>query len=585
VGTNPNRLALSQDGAYLYVGADGINSVQRINLASSTIDETISLGSDTSGHQLTAGDIEVMPGFPGTIAVVRGLNRVIASPAAVDVAVFDGTTMRPNTTPPFQTTGLTIDLVAFSDSGNVLYGVDSESSASSFTRMNVDSSGVSVQDSTRLLFGTAYGASLVYNSGFMYSTSGTVLNPSTLILQGKFPANPSLTPGESVVVEGGVPYLLVHGPYGAVITAYNSQTFLETATSAVDISGSDDEASLVKCGNSCFAFIDYAGAPNVTTSVVISNAALTPVTGTPTLDNLTPNHILWNAGSGRLYASIPAAAGPWGNSVAIINPSSQTVESTIFVGSDPDVLALSGDGAFLYVGLDGSASVARIDLATSALDLTFFLGLDPIIGGPTLPASVSVSPSDSNTIAVARINTNVQPNNEIVAIYQQGVLLPNTTNDGNLIAFCDSGSVLYGTDNQVSLALFTMSVSSTGLQQTGAATGLIGRTLNIICESNVIYATTGYTADPLADKQLGIFPGLINPVALAVDDPNKKVFFLDNGSGTPSVVGFDQTSYGRTGALSVTAATSMGHDLARWGTNGFAVATQNQLILVTGALP
>jgi DNA-binding beta-propeller fold protein YncE len=101
----------------------------------------------------------------------------------------------------------------------------------------------------------------------------------------------------------------------------------------------------------------------------------------------------------------------------------------------------------------------------------------------------------------------------------------------------------------------------------------------------VIYAYTGYAVDPLTNTQLGIFPGLQIPVAVAVDDPNEKVFFLDNGSLNTTIVGFDQTSYIRTGTLSVTAATTAGRDLVRWGTNGFAVSTQNQVLLLTGALP
>src|SRR5882672_6081987 len=67
VGTDPHRLALSSDNAYLYVGADGINSVQRINLASKTVEATIGLGASS----LHAGDIQVMPGFSKTVAVVR----------------------------------------------------------------------------------------------------------------------------------------------------------------------------------------------------------------------------------------------------------------------------------------------------------------------------------------------------------------------------------------------------------------------------------------------------------------------------------------------------------------------------------
>jgi len=37
-GHHPNRLAFFQNGSYLYVGADGLNAVERVNLASNTVD-------------------------------------------------------------------------------------------------------------------------------------------------------------------------------------------------------------------------------------------------------------------------------------------------------------------------------------------------------------------------------------------------------------------------------------------------------------------------------------------------------------------------------------------------------------------
>jgi len=87
-------------------------------------------------------------------------------------------------------------------------------------------------------------------------------------------------------------------------------------------------------------------------------------------------------------------------------------------------------------------------------------------------------------------------------------------------------------------------------------------------------------------EHLGVFSGLLGEAGMAVDDANKKVFFLNNPStNAVSIEGFSQTSYSRSGTLSVTSATSPGRDLVRWGANGFAVATQNQVLVLTGTLP
>jgi hypothetical protein len=132
-----------------------------------------------------------------------------------------------------------------------------------------------------------------------------------------------------------------------------------------------------------------------------------------------------------------------------------------------------------------------------------------------------------------------------------------------------------------------MSVDNNGVQQTGIASGLIVGAANITCDANVIYASTGYAVNPLTNTQLGTFFNMLGAKAVAVDDGNDKVFFLNTATSNNavSVVGFDQTSYTQTGTLSVTAATSPGRDLVRWGPNGLAVATQNQVLLLSGTLP
>jgi len=280
-----------------------------------------------------------------------------------------------------------------------------------------------------------------------------------------------------------------------------------------------------------------------------------------------------------------------GNSVAIIDPVNSVIVNTIPVGSEPDVLAMSADGAYLYVGLDGSASIARVNLTTNSVDLTFSMGTNSS-SGAYVPASISVSPASSTTIAVARAFPSLVPSQAGVAIYSNGVMLPNTTpaasgTGSGAIAFCSSGSNLYGFDNQTTESgFYTMSVDNTGVQTTRQVSGLIVGAANILCDNNLIYATTGYAVDPLNNTQLGVFSNMVGSAAVAVDDSNKRIFFLNTNTGNAvSITGFDQSSYSQTGTLAVTEATSAGRDLVRWGTNGFAVATQNQVLILSGTLP
>ena len=570
VDADPNQLALSQDNAYLYVGTDGTNSVQRINLSSNAVDETIALGSDTFGSALTAREIQVMPGAAATIAVVRAVPFQSAS--AVDVAIYDNTTMRPNTT---ASSRQTIDVIAFSDSGTTLYGLDNEVSDFSFVRMNVDSNGVSVQDATYALLGWGYGAQMIYSSGLIFSTFGSVLDPSTLALKGKFPAN------DSVVVDGGVPYLLTHDPRNEpTITAYDPQHFLATASVIVKNSGSQGEHNLVTCGGNCFAFVGYQS----TSNVVISTAALTPVaTTTPTLTNLIPNHILWDPGTARLYASIPAEAGSFGNSVAVINPKTQTVETTIFAGSEPDALAVSSDSQYLYVGLDGAGSIGRINLTTQTLEEQYFL--DEPRSGPVFAQQIMVMPGSPHTyVALLRYKSFPSPNDAGTAVYDDGVQRPTTTSENDMMVFSSSPTTLYGYDYQLTGNLQIMTIDSSGISVASSvprpATGLPTR---IQYNSGVVYSSSGRGIVPATPALAGTFS--VASRDMAIDGAGGSAYFLaDNGStGKATLLQYDLDKFVLKAYQDLSASASSGSEIADCGTNGFAVLVYPGIVFATGS--
>lgn len=586
VGTDPNRLALSQNDSYLYVGANGINSVQRINLTSKTVEATISLG----GTNLVAGDIQVMPGSPKTVAVVRA--NPFSSPSAQDVAIFDDATMRPTTTASSRET---IDAIAFSDSGASLYGLDNESSDFAFVRMNLDASGVTVQDSTWSLLGWGYSAQMVYSSGLIYSTFGSVLDPSSLTLKGTFPANPSSSRepfAESVFVDQGVPYLLTHDQQkGPVISEYDPQHYLLTAAGVVQQAGSQEEYDLVKCGNSCFAFV--GGSPASNKTVVISTAALTPVpTTTPTLANLTANHILWDPGTARLYASVPAEAGTWGNSVAVINPATQTVESTIYVGSEPDALAVSDDSQYLYVGLDGAGSIARVDLKSHTLEAQYFLG-NQTRAGPVRAQQIAVVPGSPHTyVAILRYKSNPSPNDAGTVVYDDGVPRPNTTGGNDAMVFSDSPSVLYGYGSAVIAddGVHIMAVDSNGISTTSSVpSAVIGTATRLQFVSGILYSSTGRAIIPAAPALAGTF-NVAKPRDMAIDGAGGSAYFLADDPATykAAILKYDLKKFVLMAYQDLPSGAGTGTEIADCGSNGFAILVPPGVVFVNGpftALP
>jgi sugar lactone lactonase YvrE len=561
VGSEPDPMALSSDGNTLFVALDGSGTVAQLDLQSESVMYTASLGIDSLIGPLFAQYLSANPVDPNEVAVSRSAGVVILDRGSELPKISDS---------PFNS----INSIAFGNSGANLYGYNNANTGFDFYQMSANASGVSlVGDHGGLLHG--FSVDIQNHDGSIYSTNGTVVNPAVPALLGSFP-NTNGSASAFLDDSTNEAYFLQYDPTkspATTILRYNLKNYSFIDSTPVGASQSQGR-DLIRYGANGVAFASSSGLTFATVSTA------TPLT--PDLAHLTVRHLLSDAARGKIYATVPGSVPGIGNSVAIIDPASATIASTVPVGSEPDAMALSTDGAYLYVGLDGAGSVARVNLATNAVDQTFSVGADSSFGAETAQ-SISVSPTNSSLIAVAHASD--------VAIFSNGAMLPNTTQPGEgsaTVAFCDSGSTLYGYDSQATgFGFYTMSVDSSGVQQIGDVSGLIGGIANIICDTNVIYASTGYAVDPLTNTQLGVFSGLMVEAGMAVDDANKKVFFLNTTPSTNavSIEGFSQTSYSRTGTLPVTSATSPGRDLVRWGSNGFAVATQNQVLVLTGTLP
>jgi len=143
VGVQPNKLAISQDGQFLYVALDGTGAIRRTELPGLLPGPTFSLGTGTMAGCPTAplivDDMEVVPGSPLSVAVARKYTGG-CSPWHFGVAVFDNGIQRSTVTP----TRPLANIIEFSGSANTLYGLDGESSALTFTTMTLSSSGIAL---------------------------------------------------------------------------------------------------------------------------------------------------------------------------------------------------------------------------------------------------------------------------------------------------------------------------------------------------------------------------------------------------------------------------------------------------------
>lgn len=134
--------------------------------------------------------------------------------------------------------------------------------------------------------------------------------------------------------------------------------------------------------------------------------------------SLATRDLLYDPVRNTIYASVPSSASSNANSVVSINPATGQVQGPITSGGNPSSIALSGDGHYLYAGLDDNASVRRFDLQSQTqAPPEFSLGIGGF-GRPNKAVEIEVLPGHPQSLAIAL-------DDGFVAIFDDGTQRPS----------------------------------------------------------------------------------------------------------------------------------------------------------------
>ena len=314
------------------------------------------------------------------------------------------------------------------------------------------------------------------------------------------------------------------------------------------------------------------------------------------------NDIVWNATDSLIYASVPGIGGPnLGNSIVGIDPNTGVIQKTIFVGSNPNRIALSTDGTQLFVGLDGAGAVRQVNLTTATAGVQFSLGGGPgVYNLPYTASALAALPGEPNSVAVYGTNG-------VVTVFDGGVARPDTssglqvyfTDNYGALAFGSSASTLYLSDNGAGSYLYALAIGASGItgdvQSKNAPVG--GTTLQY--DNGRLYENNGDVLSATDGDQLGQFSQSVSysttPVAITgpvySDSTLNRAWVLPSGiSSSNQILSFDETTFDPVASLPIsgvgagsTYPQSSLADLIRWGQDGLAFHTGNQLFAVQGA--
>ncbi|MGO9451871.1 MAG: hypothetical protein ACLQDV_12665 [Candidatus Binataceae bacterium] len=294
-----------------------------------------------------------------------------------------------------------------------------------------------------------------------------------------------------------------------------------------------------------------------------------------------------------IYLSVAGAVTPNGNTISVLNLASGQITASPFAGSEPDVLAISDDSQFLYVGLDGAASVQRFTLPSLTTDINYPLGRNSFLG-PYFALDLQVAPDFPHTTAVSLGNMGVSPTAEGgVVIFDDSAPRPTIAqgwSGGD--ALYDSiqwGSVdtaLYAANTEdTGFDFYTLSVSPAGVVLAEDYPGSFSkffRRIHFDSGTQLIYADGGRVLNPSTGNPVGVYSG--SSGVMVPDSSLDRAFFVSQSSSSATIQAFDLAKFNLIGSITIPNVSGFPLRLIRWGNNGLAFNTyQGPVYLIGGS--
>ena len=431
--------------------------------------------------------------------------------------------------------------------------------------------------------GAALSTSLTYNNSLFATVPAADL---TTAGSGSVTVD---TPGASPELSNAVTVSITNPPAPTLTSIYPSAGPLNTGAD-VTLNGSGFTSETTVAANGVTVPSEFVSSGQLTATIPAATLALpgnvnitvsTPapgggtsaaVTYTTFLD-IANNDIVYNAADGLLYASVMVSgSGSGGNTVVGIDPATGTTKRTIWVGSNPDKLALSTDGTQLFVGLDGAAAVAQVDLPRGEVIRRFSLGGGPGVYNPPFTAkALAALPGKPDSVAVASTGD--------IAIYDSGVARARKASVASTgLSFGPSASVLYSTTGG---QIQKLTVGPTGITATKTLASPSYGANSIQYDGGRLYLSSGQVLNASTGALLGTFYASGNTQANGpvVSDPALKKAFIGitSFSSNGQVSAFNESTFTLSGSIPVNGIGEQGYPtnfqkIVRWGPDGLALS-------------
>jgi hypothetical protein len=322
----------------------------------------------------------------------------------------------------------------------------------------------------------------------------------------------------------------------------------------------------------------------------------------PTIVNQATNDLVWDPVNEVIYISVPGSATTHANQVCILNPMTGVI-GTCQAGNEPDVLAISDDSQFLYVGMDGTGSVQRFILPALTPDISYSLGSENS-ETPYYALDLQVAPGAPRTTAVTMGTPYAEPAVGVITIFDDSTPRPvSTPQDGSpgsglfaSIQWGANATALYSANSEsTGYDFYTLTVSASGVVLSEDYPSVFWNPGRIHYDpgTGLVYSDDGFHAvNPATGLPAGLFEA--GEQTMIPDSTLNTAFFLvryvwqENSNYTIDL--FDMTHYTPVDRIPFATTSPPGQDtlnqpnrVIRWGTNGLALNDMQSHVFLISA--
>ena len=302
-----------------------------------------------------------------------------------------------------------------------------------------------------------------------------------------------------------------------------------------------------------------------------------PPIGTPFYIALPNNAVVYDHVRDVVYAASSASTGAFGKALVRVSEYG-AIDPPLPLGFVPGKMAITADGAYLYVAAATEPKVARVDLASFSRDLEFTVGSGD--NGPLFPLDLQTLSNQPRWIVVSRSDAPGSSHNS-TAVFQDGVMLPVVTRrEDRAVRLTGSADAahLYAFDNEALPGdVRRLVVAVDGIRVEAVFPRLVNFNADFEFETGRLFFTSGDVFDVATMTKVGMIPV---PGSVLPSPGSGRVLYMTEGV----IRGYDVNTLGPAGPPVSAFCCTSNVSLAHFGPDGIAIGGENVIARIRSSL-